>query len=103
MIRLPGQMPESEVFNFVSGSIDDLAMQLAVALHLTVEKEKRVKDVVEEVSRSNRDPHLLFSQVGRKAGLISETIVASAFIGLWMGGNKETVDSLAAKIARALD
>jgi AAA15 family ATPase/GTPase len=87
IIKLPGQAPESEVFNYVAANIDDLSMKLAVALHLQPDQENRVKRVVKEVNQSNRDPHLLFSQVGQKAGLIPTAIVSSAFIGLWMAGN----------------
>jgi hypothetical protein len=71
----------------VATHIDDLSMKLAVALHLQPEQEDRVKRVVNEVNQINRDPHLLFSQVGQKAGLIPTAIVSSAFIGLWMAGN----------------
>jgi len=58
-----------------------------LALHLQPEQEARVKHVVREVNQTNRDPHLLFSQVGQKAGLIPAAIVSSAFIGLWIAGN----------------
>ncbi len=89
VIKLPGSVPESEVFNFVASNIDNLSMKLAVALHLQPEAEARVTAAVQEVSRTNRDPHLLFSQVGQKAGLIPAAIVSSAFIGLWLASNKE--------------
>ncbi|ESZ17533.1 hypothetical protein X735_01260 [Mesorhizobium sp. L2C085B000] len=62
-------------------------MKLAVGLHLSPEKEGRVKQMVEEISRSNRDPHLLFNQVGQSLGFIPANIVTSAFIGLWIDGN----------------
>jgi hypothetical protein len=56
--------------------------------------------VVREVSLHNRDPHLLFSQVGLKAGLISANIVSSAFISLWMEGNPDQVERIAAFIEK---
>jgi AAA domain, putative AbiEii toxin, Type IV TA system len=89
VMKLPGEVPEAEVFNFVRENIEVLSMKLAVALHLPAEKDGLVARTVEDISRSNRDPHLLFNQVGQKAGLIPANIVSSAFIGLWLAGNGE--------------
>ncbi|MBR0945559.1 ATP-dependent endonuclease [Bradyrhizobium liaoningense] len=99
VIKLPGQAPESEVFNYVASNIEVLSMKLAVALHLQPEQEERVKAVVKEVNQTNRDPHLIFSQVGQKAGLIPVAIVSSAFIGLWMQGNPREAQRIADFIA----
>lgn len=88
VMKLPGEMPESEVFNYVRDNISTLSMRLAVALHLPPEKESVVKSVVEGVSLSNRDPHLLFNQVGQYLGFIPSAIVSSAFISLWVAGNE---------------
>lgn len=95
VIKLPGAVPEAEVFNYVCAHINELSMQLAVALHLSPEADPRVKKAVEEVSLSNRDPHLLFHQVGLRAGLIPENTVSSAFIGFWLSGNKERAQHIA--------
>jgi hypothetical protein len=89
IIKLPGDIPEAEVFNYVRNDIENLSVKLAVSLHLSPEKEANVKRIVEDISLSNRDPHLLFSQVGQRAGLIPANIVSSAFIGLWLSGNKK--------------
>lgn len=95
VIKLPGVMPESEVFNFVSNSIADLSLKLAVALHLDPGAEARVTRAVGDVARDNRDAHLLFTQVGEKAGLVPAAIVSSAFIGLWLSGNREKAKRIA--------
>ena len=100
IIKLPGSVPESEVFNYVNANLESLAMKLAVALHLSSTKDEHVKNVVKEVSLHNRDPHLLFSQVGLKAGLIPANIVSSAFISLWMEGNPEEVQRIATFIEK---
>ena len=78
-------------------------MQLAVALHLSPEKDAPVKKAVEEISNSNRDPHLLFNQVGQKCGLIPANIVSSGFIGLWITGNKEKTEEISNYIISNLD
>jgi energy-coupling factor transporter ATP-binding protein EcfA2 len=103
VVKLPGDVPEAEVFNYVREQIGSLAMQLAVGLHLTTEKDAWVKKIVENVSRSNRDPHLLFNQVGRSAGLIPGNIVSSAFIGLWLAGNADKAKPIADFITAHLE
>lgn len=100
VIKLPGKMPESEVFNYVHGNIATLSMKLAVALHLPASQEEHVKNVVNEVAKTNRDPHVLFSQVGDKAGLVPVSIVSSAFISQWLDGNKGNADRIATFIKR---
>jgi hypothetical protein len=103
VLKLPGDVPEAEVFNYVRANIDKLAMELAVALHLSTEKDAWVKKIVESVSMSNRDPHLLFNQVGRAAGLIPANIVASAFIGLWLSGNTDKIKPIADFVSSNLE
>jgi hypothetical protein len=102
IIKLPGSAPENEVFNYVRTNINSLSMKLAVGLHLTAEKDKKVKTVVEGVAMSNRDPHLLFNQVGQGAGLVAENIVSSAFIALWIEGNQSKAQRIANFVEAAL-
>lgn len=103
VIKLPGATPENVIFNFVRHNIEALSMQLAVSLHLSTERELMVKKVVEDISLSNRDPHLLFNQVGQRAGLIPARIVSSAFIGLWIAGNKAESERISNFIREILD
>jgi predicted ATPase len=102
IIKLPGQIPEAEVFNYVHANIDSLSMLLAAGLHLPPERDQTVKQVVKDVALTNRDPHLLFSQVGQKAGLIASSIVSSAFISLWFAGNEEAAARIATFIKGCL-
>jgi hypothetical protein len=78
-------------------------MQVAVGLHLAPTKDTHVQKVIEEVSNTNRDPHLLFDQVGQKAGLIPANIVSSAFISLWMTGNPNEVEKIVEFIRKNLN
>jgi predicted ATPase len=89
VIKLPGAKPENVIFNYVRNNISELSMKMAVALHVSPEKEAAVRSVIEEVSRTNRDAHLLFNQVGQRTGFTPESIVSSAFIVQWIDGNKE--------------
>ena len=102
IIKLPGAVPEAEVFNYVHNNIDHLSMLLAAGLHLSPEKDDMVKRVVNDIALTNRDAHLLFNQVGQRAGLIASAIVSSAFINLWLEGNDTAVKPIAEKIRTAL-
>jgi hypothetical protein len=82
IIKLPGAVPEATVFDSVRIAIDQDAMKLAVALHIGAEKEGVVKKAIEEISLANRDPQLLFNQVGQRTGFIPSEIVSSAVVGL---------------------
>jgi hypothetical protein len=102
VIKLPGNAPEAEVFDYVKENIETLSMLLAAGLHLHPEKDQAVKNVVNEVSLTNRDPHLLFNQVGQKAGPIASSVVSSAFINLWINGNEDSIKPIADKIRSCL-
>ena len=86
VFRLPGTQPESQVFNEV---LDAMAINIAiltVSLQLPPEKQNFVSHVIKDVASTNRDPHLLFSQIGIKLGFIPEDIVKGAFVNLWIRG-----------------
>lgn len=95
VLKLPGDVPEAEIFDYVKANIDTLSMKLAIALHLPAEKDAKVKEVVVGVSLTNRDPHLLFNQVGQQLGFIPSNIVSSAFIALWVAGNEDAANRVA--------
>jgi hypothetical protein len=102
VIKLPGNAPEAEVFDYVKENIETLSMLLAAGLHLHPEKDQAVKNVVIDVSLTNRDSHMLFNQVGQKAGLIASSVVSSAFINLWINGNEDSIKPIADKIRSCL-
>ena len=102
IFKLPGENPESEIFEFVKKNISFLSMKLAVSMHIPSSNDSHITSVVEEVGRTNRDAHLLFSQIGERCGLIPATMVASAFISLWIDGNDAFVERFYNFIINAL-
>jgi hypothetical protein len=102
VFRLPGESPESYIFRKVLDRLDEAAGKLAVALHLPFEAQERVAEVVRNVNLTNRDPHLLFSQVGEHLGLIAERIVRSAFLSLWAQLYPSEVSDVIGKIGELL-
>lgn len=83
--RLPGgQSPESYIYDHVTDKLGEVAGELAVALLRPYEEHTKVEEIVLSVRNTNRDPHLLYSQVGKKLGLIPEARVKEAFITTWV-------------------
>jgi predicted ATPase len=100
--RLPGGVPESYVFGVVADDIDQWVGRLSVALQVPFTEQETVKRTVIEVSRTNRDPHILFSQVGEWLGFISEIIVRGAFLSIWAQARPDEVRSLLEPVAGLL-
>ena len=101
VIRLPGTQPELAVFECIRNRLDrDLAV-LTVSCQRAPEAQDLVNQVLEQVASSNRDPHLLFNQVGIKIGFIPEATVRGAFLALWVRANPDFCADLANE-ARAL-
>lgn len=82
--RLPGKHPERYIFDQVMLSLDQSSGELAVALLRPYEKHAEVRTVIESVAKTNHDPHLLFSQVGKHLGLLPEARVREAFLSIWV-------------------
>ncbi len=91
VFRLPGQSPESFVFLETMAVWDTFGGKLAVALLQRFENADKVKAVCEGVRLSNRDPHLLFAQIGEKLGLLPAQTVAAAFANIWAQAYEATV------------
>jgi hypothetical protein len=88
VLRLPGAQPELEVANGVRQNLtNDLAI-LTVSCQRKPETQEMVRQTVCDVLSTNRDPHLIFSQIGIKIGFVSEIIIRGAFLSLWMQHNE---------------
>jgi ABC-type multidrug transport system ATPase subunit len=92
--RLPGESPESYVYDKVLDKLDDVSGELAVALLKPYEAQDTVAEVIRSVRNTNRDPHLLYSQVGKRLGLIPEARVREAFMTTWARTYPEEVRSV---------
>jgi hypothetical protein len=101
--RLPGASPELTIFNSVLNNIDDNIALLTVACQRPLDKQQKVIEVVKEISRTNRDPHLLFSQVGIKLGFVPEATVRGAFFTVWIQENPDEAAKIAEPLKKSLD
>lgn len=94
IFRLPGEIPELTVFDSILKNIDDNIALLTVACQKPLEQQDKVLKAVKEISRTNRDPHLIFAQIGLKLGFISAEIIKGAFLSLWVQENLEEVSKI---------
>jgi ABC-type branched-subunit amino acid transport system ATPase component len=101
IIRLPGDQPEISVYDDILSNIERDIAVLTVSCQRPPEAQAEVRSAMEEVVRTNRDPHLLYVQLGLKIGFVSEVIVRGAFFALWVRNNPEFCNALATRI-RAL-
>ncbi len=102
VFRLPGLTPESTIFNSVLANLDNTIAILTAACQRSADKQDSVANVVRSVSHTNRDPHLLFSQIGTKLGLIPEAIVRGAFLSVWIQENPDGVKQVVEVVKQAL-
>lgn len=97
--RLPGGAPEAYIFDSCVENWPSTGGKLSVALLQRFEDSNLILDICNDVRRTNKDTHLLFSQLGEKLGLVPERTVSSAFTTLWSQANTELVQSLISKIS----
>jgi AAA15 family ATPase/GTPase len=100
--RLPGDMPETTVFNNILNNLESNIALLTAACQRPLEKQGEVAEEIRKVSRANRDPHLLFSQTGMKLGFISEAIIRGAFLAIWIQQNPDSVNYVVEPVKQAL-
>lgn len=95
IIRLPGLKPELAVFDSIRERLNENLAILTVSCQRAPEKQNLVQRTIEEVTATNRDPHLIFNQIGIKIGFIPEAIIRGAFLALWVRSNPDFCRNLA--------
>jgi hypothetical protein len=103
VVRLPGAMPESTIFNSVLNNLENNIALLTVACQRPLDKQNVVKDAINKVAHTNRDPHLLFSQIGLNIGFVPEATVRGAFLAVWIQENPEEANRIADYVQKALE
>jgi predicted ATPase len=94
VFRLPGESPERYVFDGVYIVMSSKIALLTAGVQLPLSEQNRVRDIVESISVTNRDPHLLFSQIGEQLGLVSEEVVRGAFFAIWIDQNMDYIEKI---------
>ncbi|MBA1838390.1 ATP-binding protein [Corynebacterium sp. zg-913] len=83
----PGQHgPEEEIYKAVLDSFSTANTSvslLTVALLGNSDGQKFVREKVDEIWRTNSEPHLLYSRLGEVLGFLDEELVTHAFLARW--------------------
>jgi predicted ATPase len=101
--RLPGQAPETYVFDETMEAWDGYGGKLSVALLQRFEDAKKVHDVCQDVRLTNMDPHLLFAQIGERLGLLPEDTVKHAFTNICVQANLALFETLIEPLTKMLE
>ena len=91
---MPGEAPELYVFDEVVDKIDTCSGMLAVRFMR--------KQTILAISKTNRDHHLIFSQIGEAVGFVDESVIVNAFLSTWCSHYKDEVAALLDKIKNQL-
>ncbi|MEY8814212.1 ATP-dependent endonuclease [Micrococcus luteus] len=100
IFALPGDGdPELHILDSIAGRINELSSRLAINLGLRPTDQSRVAEVTLSRKATNRDPHVVFAQIGDDLDYLGETFVGQAFAAQWVQAYTEEVDSLFDQIA----
>ena len=89
--------PEAVVFEQVLESLDmiaNLVGKLTLAMQLDTPMQGRVRASIEERSKTNRDRHLIYGQIGEDLDFLSESLVQRAFVTTWAYAFPAEVDAI---------
>ena len=98
VFRLPGEKPEAFIFDSIIDMLYEVSGELAVRLHQSFENGENVAKIIHDIRRTNRDSHLLYSQLGKKLGLIEPNIIVSGFLSIWSENNDEKIREILSPI-----
>jgi hypothetical protein len=97
MTYAPGSTdPEEHVFETIFSKLDkgNLIGKLTLALQLDTPMQSRVRESIMERGNTNRDPHLIYAQIGEDLDFLSETVVQRAFVTTWAYAFPDEVNAI---------
>jgi len=94
IFRLPGMSPELYIFEKILEIIDNVIGELTVVLLRPYEEQHKIKEILLSTKHTNRDPHIIFGQIGKSLGFISEIRVMEAFATIWSRSYASEVDAI---------
>ena len=100
--RLPGEEPELHVFDQIMDKLDECSGMLSVRFMRDFKDSEEIKKIIEDVGMTNRDHHLIYSQIGERVGFIDENIIRSAFLSTWCQKYQNEVKELILQIDKYL-
>jgi predicted ATPase len=102
VFKLPGGMPEGYVFDQVLSRADLIGGVLTVRLLRPHSATDETIEILRKKRITNRDPHVLFSEIGAVLGLLPESTVRDAFLATWTEAYPEECARVLQPIIRLL-
>lgn len=104
--RLPGECPEryifDEVWELIKNPEDTRIGELCLLLQKKYDDSEMILKKIQTVGRTCLDAHLLYAQIGREIGFISQSVVEGAFLHLWARYRESESNSILEKIKQHL-
>jgi predicted ATPase len=94
ILKLPGEVPENEVFGFIVERIEELVAIVQQRCQCPQVPQDKIVKCFNMVSIDTSDPHLYFSKLGEKMGFISELITRRACISIYVERNREKLGKI---------
>lgn len=89
--------PEAAIFTDVADNLEsgkNLLGKLTQRLTLDTGHQTRVRESILGRGNTNRDPHVIFAQVGEDLDFLPEATVARAFVSIWCDAFPDKVDEM---------
>lgn len=87
---LPGETsPEEYVFDYVFDNVSLFSAKLSVAFYGTPDRQQEIIEKVQNRHFTNRDRHMIFSQLGEDFGYLGRDFVAQVFLTLWASNSDD--------------
>lgn len=102
IFRLPGEAPELCVFDEAFDKLDECSAILSVRCMRRYDDAAMVKKIIIDVGNTNRDHHLLYSQIGERVGFVDENIIRDAFLTTWCEKYPDEVNKIIQDISSYL-
>jgi hypothetical protein len=93
-LKLPGEVPETEVFEYVHDNVDQLSSLIQQRCQCPNLKQDVIVKHVKKARIDAADPHLLFRRLGEELGFLSELVVRRGFISIYNERNTKAITSL---------
>lgn len=102
IFRLPGETPELYVFDRIADKLEECSGILAVRFMRKFPDTHLVEKIIQDISNTNYDHHLLYTQIGEKVGFINESIIRGAFLSTWCEEYPDEVKNFLDKVRNFL-
>lgn len=100
ILKLPGGIPENEIFEFVASRVDELSSIIQQRCQCPQVRQDHIAKTFKKIRIDTSDPHLYFSKVGQDLGFLSELVTRRACISIYVENNKNILSKISDLLRR---